>query len=203
MACHALSTIGPKMKFNPNAHHRHSLRLSGYDYTQPGAYFITICTHGRECLFGEVVEGKMILNEYGIMATACWQDIHKHFPGILSDMFTMMPNQLHGIVIIKATGRGMACQAPLEPIKHQFSQPIPNSIPAIIGAFKSAITKRINATRQMPGMPVWQRNYYEHVIRDEVDLNNIRQYIECNPIKWAEDEENPMCGEGLIPPMTR
>jgi putative transposase len=179
------------MKFNPDAYHRRSIRLPGYDYARHGAYFITICAYNRECLFGEITGGEMRLNECGMIATACWQDISKHFPSIALDIFIIMPNHVHGIVIIQPEGRDIACYVPTEPRPSRFSRLPAHSLPSITRAYKSAVTKRINESRGTPGVPVWQKGYYEHIVRDEKDLNTIREYIRYNPEKWAEDGENP------------
>jgi len=173
-------------------HLRRSIRLRGYDYTQAGAYFITICTHGRACLFGEVMDGTMRLNDTGRMTQTCWNAIPEHFPGVVTDECIVMPNHVHGIVWVGDGGtaccRGTACRAPTV---EQFGKPVSRSLPTIIRSFKSAVTKRINESFGTAGVPVWQRNYHEHIIRDEDALTRIRQYIIDNPAQWAMDRENP------------
>ena len=178
------------MTFNPEIHHRRSIRLRGYDYAQPGAYFVTICTHGRECLFGEIVNGEMRLNLYGRIVEECWQTIPHHFDGVKLDEFVVMPNHVHGILNIVEQRRGTACRAPTTGTE-QFGQPRPHSLPTIIRSFKSAATQRVNQSRGTPGTTVWQRNYYEHVVRGDADLDRIRVYILDNPAKWHEDPNNP------------
>ena len=173
-------------RYNPDIHHRRSRRLKGYDYSQAGAYFITVCTRNRECLLGDVIDGVMALNDAGRVVEEEWMksaDIRKE---IELDAFVIMPNHIHGIIVID--GRGTARRAPT---CERFGQPTVGSIPTIVRAFKSACTKRINDMRNARGTPVWQRNYYEHVIRNEDDLDRIRQYIADNPVCWAEDENNP------------
>ena len=177
------------MKYDPEKHHRHSIRLKGYDYSQAGAYFVTIVTQNRACLFGAVVDGEMRLNETGQIVRRCWLDIPAHFPHAELDEFVVMPNHVHGIIVI-VDGRGTACRAPTE----QFGRPVTGSIPTVIRSFKSAVTKRINEQRGTPGAHVWQRNYYEHIIRNEESLDRIRQYIANNPLRWAFDRENPDIG---------
>jgi len=172
--------------YDRERHHRRSIRLKGYDYAQPGAYFITICTQDRACLFGEVADGEMRLNEMGQVVCECWSAIPEHFSNGVLDAFVVMPNHVHGIVVI-VDGRGTACRAPTE----QFGRPITGSVPTIIRSFKSAVTRRINALRGTPGAPVWQRNYFEHIIRNDESLNRIRQYITDNAARWAFDRENP------------
>jgi REP element-mobilizing transposase RayT len=157
---------------------RRSIRLKDYDYSHEGAYFETICTQNKVSVFGEVMNCEMRLNKFGTIINECWAEI---------DAFVVMPNHVHGIVTIVGICRGTACRAPTE----QFGRPTPSSLPTIIRSFKSAVTKRTNALRNNPGHRLWPRNYYEHVIRNEHDLNDIRQYILDNPVKWGMDEENP------------
>ena len=173
------------MKLNPDTRLRRSTRLSGYDYTQDGAYFITICAYKHRCVFGEIADGAMHLNELGIVIEHCMKDLPLHFTETRVDTSVVMPNHVHMIIAIEC--RGTACRAPTE----RFGKPSANSIPTIIRSFKSSVTKRINELCGTPGNPIWQRNYYEHVIRDDDDLNAIRLYIEYNTLKWAEDKENP------------
>jgi REP element-mobilizing transposase RayT len=196
------------MVYDPRKHQRRSIRLQGYDYSQPGAYFVTICTRNRESLFGEIVEGEMILNEYGQIVAGCWICLAKQYTYAELDEWVVMPNHLHGILAIVDDGRGMACRTPTgidreAPIIRRGDRlgrpytpnrphgPAPGSIGAIVGQFKSIATKRINAFRGIPGAPVWQRNYYEHIIRNEDELNRLRQYILDNPVQWEMDENNP------------
>jgi len=158
---------------------RRSIRLQDYDYSQEGTYFVTICTYNKVFLF----ENDKIRN----IAQQCWLEIPEHFPNVKVDAFVIMPNHIHGIVSIVDNCRGTACRAPTE----KFGRPTPRSLPTIIRSFKSAVTKRVNALRGTPGARLWQHNYYEHVIRNEHDLNDTRQYILDNPVKWDMDENNP------------
>ena len=187
---------------------RRSIRLRGYDYSQAGVYFVTICTHNRRSeksfapyLFGEIVDGEMVLNDVGRLVAKCWRDIPAHFPHVELDEFIVMPNHVHGILLI-ANCRGTACRAPTG---ERFGKPIGGSLPTIVRSFKSAATKRINERRNEPGMKFWQRNYYEHIIRNEGELSDIREYIVNNPLKWEFDRENPNIIVGarhvvLLPP---
>jgi REP element-mobilizing transposase RayT len=187
---------------------RRSLRLKGYDYAQAGAYFVTICTQGRVCLFGEVVDGAMRLNEFGEMVRGCWLAIPDHFPHVALDAFVIMPNHVHGIVwIVDATtdAVGNVVGATHASVRATHASPLPSlpqpllrprgpqrrSIGAVVGSFKSAAARCINAYRKTPGIPIWQRNYYEHVIRNEASLDGVRAYIVNNPLQWALDRENP------------
>jgi len=165
------------MRFDPDKHHRRSIRLKGYDYSQAGAYFVTICTKARGCLFGEIIDGEMVLNPFGEVVQACWDDLPRHYPHVELDAFVIMPNHAHGIIMI-SVGAGF--------------KPAPtHGLPEIIRAFKTFSSRRINDLRDMSGVPLWQRNYYEHVIRNEESLNTIRRYIIENPLRWADDPENP------------
>ncbi len=186
------------MPYDPFKHHRRSIHLRGYDYTQAGAYFVTIVTRNRECLFGAIVDGEMRLNEAGQKVAECWDALPAHFPNVELDAFVVMPNHVHGIVVIADDADAVGAQdvrathaSPLrEPERPR--GPARKSIGAIIGSFKSAATKRINASRDTAGAPLWHRNYYEHIIRNEKSLSAIRDYIAGNPANWAGDEENPV-----------
>ncbi|MBC7260082.1 MAG: transposase [Chloroflexi bacterium] len=177
-------------RYDPDIHHRRAIRLRGWDYRDAGAYFVTICTHGGQPLFGDVADGTMRLNEYGEIVAACWRDLPRHHPHVELDAFVVMPNHVHGIIVIRgdACGRGDACVAPTADGPRG---PIPQSLGAIIGSFKSACTRRINEMRGTPGAPVWQRNYYDRIIRNDREWNAIREYIQNNPITWERDAENP------------
>ncbi|MBR8837421.1 MAG: transposase [Stigonema ocellatum SAG 48.90 = DSM 106950] len=171
------------MKYNPHKHHRQSIRLKGYDYCSAGGYFITICTHQRECLFGEVVDGAMQLNEFGQIVAEEWERSPNLRREIKLDVWIVMPNHFHGIVFIQpvepqpgvgAHDDGVGAQG-LAPLQYRFPQyaPVPTKMPSrkprslgsLIAGFKMAVTKRINLLRDTPTVPIWQRNYYEHIIR--------------------------------------
>jgi len=182
------------MDESPNKHRR-SIRLKEYDYGQPGAYFVTVCTHHRECLFGETVDGEIVLSAFGKIAEDEWRRTSQMRGGLRLDESIVMPNHIHGIIVltgnpIPANRRGTMHRAPT-PRLEQFGTPTSNSIPTIVRGIKSSVTQRINDLRGTPGRPVWQRNYYEHVIRNEIDLEDIREYIQNNPLKWLEDENHP------------
>ncbi|OGQ99859.1 MAG: hypothetical protein A2511_15735 [Deltaproteobacteria bacterium RIFOXYD12_FULL_50_9] len=181
------------MTFNSDIHHRKSIRLRGYDYSQAGLYFITICTHERLPIFGEIVDGKMMSNEAGMMAEKCWRAIPDHFSWAMLDDFVVMPNHVHGIITV-----GAKDFLPLQP-KHRANDHSPlqsNAVPqpkhgtsqtigSIVRGFKIGVTKwfRTNTDMQV----VWQRNYYEHIIRDEAAYLKIADYIQTNPQRWLED----------------
>ena len=168
---------------------RRSIRLPGYDYSQPGCYFVTICTWGKDNLFGNVLNHTMELNAVGQVVEELWANIPAHRPGVIPDEFIVMPNHIHGIVVIPNNRRGTACRAPTA--AERFGYPVAGSLPTIVRSFKSAATTAINQLRGTPGAPIWQRNYYEHVIRGETPLNRIRQYILDNPANWDKDPDNP------------
>jgi len=235
------------MRYNPEIHHRRSIRLKGYDYSQPGAYFITICTHERECLFGEIVNNEMVLNDYGKIVYEEWflsAKIRNEIE-LYENEFVVMPNHIHGIVwiiandvdvtnnvviddfvindfndfvindFVGATGRLPRRQQKRRQQRQQKQQqqqrqiqkhnrsniqngylgnydkphgPKNKLLSSFIAGYKSSVTKRINQIRQTPGFPVWQLNYYEHIIRKEIELNRIRKYIQNNPLNWEKDK---------------
>jgi REP element-mobilizing transposase RayT len=208
------------MTYDQESHHRRSIRLQGFDYTQPGAYFITTVTRDRACLFGQVIDGEMRLNDAGEIARQCWLDIPNHFSNAQLDEFVIMPNHVHGVIVLVESsdmtynvGARHAVPLPNDAVPlpndamplpndavplprdlskgEKFGNPISGSIPTIVRSYKSAVTKRINECHGTPGAPVWQRGYYEHIIRNHESLNRIREYIMNNPLQWALDRENP------------
>lgn len=187
------------MKFNPEIHHRHSIRLKGYDYTLAGAYFITIVTHERGCLFGEIANGEMTQNKFGLVAQQMWDKLPARFRNVELGAFIVMPNHIHGIILLDGTCRGIAegatdsvdqstRYAPTP--QRQFGKMIPGSIPAIVRAYKSSVAYRINLMRGLRNASVWQRNYYEHIIRNADEAERIEHYIISNPSNWATDNEH-------------
>ncbi len=179
------------MKFNPAIHHRKSIRMQGYDYAQDGAYFVTICTHNRQCLFGDLKgvlqytpTAEMVLNPFGIIVRDAWQNTPVIRPGMLLDAFVIMPNHIHGISIIR---RGVLRTGVLPYAPTPIFQSPSQTIGAIVRGFKSSTAKQINQMRETPGLPVWQRNYHEHVIRNEEELHRIREYIITNAQNWVND----------------
>ena len=187
------------MIYDPENHHRHSIRLKGYHYAQPGAYFVTICTHDRRCVFGRVVDGEMVLNLYGKIVWSEWFRTARIRPYVqlYESEFVVMPNHVHGIIWIvdspnhNVNAVGETGRSPLPDGRKNPRGPGSRSLGAIIAGFKSAVTKQINQLRNTPGAPVCQRNYYEHIVRDENALNHIREYIRNNPFNWSMDQENP------------
>jgi len=186
------------MKF----HKRKNLRISGYDYSRYGPYFVTICARQRECIFGEVVNAEMRANRYGQIVQEEWVRSAQIRREMQLDEFIVMPNHVHGIVAFDfpvgasgarpdyANGNFMDRATGRSPLQRGRG-PSEKSLAAFIAGFKSAVTKRINEIRNTPAAAVWQRNYYEHIIRDEDELDRIREYVFYNASKWETDRENP------------
>ncbi len=197
------------MPYHPAIHNRHSIRLPGYDYTVPGAYFLTILTHKKEHLFGKVVKGDVQLSPVGEVAHEQWEKIPNHFSNVLLDAFVIMPNHIHGILVITARtthtgkGKGKAFERHSTPnIFGSNALPIQSksgsnalpkqlgsqtgSVAAIVQNYKSITSRKINKQLNSPGSTIWHRNYYEHIIRDEEDYNRILQYIQENPLRWEK-----------------
>jgi putative transposase len=175
---------------------RRSIRLKEYDYAQEGAYFITICTHQRHCVLGGVFGTEVKLNEWGIIVHQEWYRSVAMRTEIESDAFVVMPNHIHGIILIHPVGA--SGRSPKVDMRCIYGNPdnvgcAKRSLASFIAGFKSAVTTRVNTLRGTPGKPFWQRNYHEHIIRDVESLYQCRTYIEQNPLKWAIDKENPEC----------
>ena len=232
------------MAYDTKIHRRRSLRLKGYDYTGAGAYFVTIVTQSRSCLFGEILGEEMRLNEAGEMIRTVWEALPRRFPGIEIEGFVVMPNHLHGIIAIhQPVGAGLV---PAQDTNGQSTEPtdvgaglvpaqdtddhttkrvttrfaptnqnpdcgvenaptVPNrattrvapTLGDIIGAYKSLTTvEYVRGVKTMEWTPfhgrLWQRNYYEHIVRHEDSLRHLQQYILDNPDRWAFDRENPL-----------
>ncbi len=247
------------IKYDPDRHHRRSIRLKGYDYSQPGAYFVTICTQNRECLFGEIRDGEMFLNDAGMMIEKWWLELNKKYPTVETDEYVVMPNHFHGIVVITsrenengagdatddvgATLRGRPAggrdpdrgqphrvaptdrpdldrdpdrgqprgdsDAALQPDSGQPHRVAPTrpTLGDIMDWFKTMTTNEyIRGVKQRGWQPfdrkLWQRNYYEHIVRNERELNAIREYIRNNPANWSLDRDNIHNTRRLPPPET-
>lgn len=185
----------------PDSRHRRSIRLKGYDYTSPGAYFVTLVTRMRECLFGEITGGEMHLNMAGEIAREEWFKTAELRDNVRlnPDEFVVMPNHVHGIIWIVEVddivgacdgARVVGAQRRCAPTKTAPNIP-PHGLGAIVRGYKSAVTYRVNTMREIRGMPLWQRNYYEHIIRNEAELGRIQAYIQNNPIQWDADKLHP------------
>jgi putative transposase len=202
------------MPYNPNKHHRRSIRLKGYDYSQAGLYFVTICTRNREYLFGNTRDGEMILNDMGKIADECWLEIPTHFPDAILHEYIVMPNHVHGIIELTqnnittsgAQNTGGNSQPPPTPADcvvgaenflplppppprqqqhNKFQKMIPRSIGSIVKGFKIGVTKWCRNNTDIEN--IWQRNYHEHIIRNEKSYLTISHYIANNPAKWKDD----------------
>ena len=169
-----------------NIKHRKSIRLKDFDYSQAGAYFVTICTQERKCLFGDGLTEKMALSEIGEKVRQFWLEIPQHFQHVDLDTFVVMPNHLHGILNILDVG--VQHVEPL-PQKHQYQKIIPKSLGSIIRSYKATVTRWCGQNGCASFK--WQRNFYERVIRNQSELSRIREYIVNNPLKWHLDKENP------------
>lgn len=193
------------MPYDPDHHDRRSIRLPTWDYRRPAAYFVTICTHNRRCLFGEVVEGRMQLNAYGRVVAEEWNRSPSIRQEIEMDAFVIMPNHVHGIVIIAppeaprpitphgydirvgthgraSPQRRVEAGRPLRP---------PRSLESFVAGFKSSVTKRLNRYCGTPGAKVWQGRFYERIVRNEREWRAIRKYIHQNPARWYRDRNHP------------
>ena len=220
-------------RYDPQKHHRRSIRLKGWDYRRPGLYFVTIDVQNHECLFGRVENQKMILNELGKIVNYQWQKLPTHFKHIELDEFIVMPNHLHGIIHIVRWPEGAHAEvhnndsvtddgdvgakhfpnqsdnsqnsllhnrniingknsdenaSPLPLVHRQPHGTMPGSLSAIIQNFESVSARKINRIRKTPGAKLWQRNYWEHIIRNDKGLNFIRRYIINNPLNWTDDD---------------
>ena len=230
-------------EINQDNHHRRTIRLKGYDYSQPGAYFVTICTHENHSLFGKIVDGEMQLNELGKAVEFTWNDLVNHVDGIELGPFVIMPNHIHAIIQIIEVGAGLEPArtepARTEPVRTEparteparteptytdptHTEPIHTEptrteptrterarteparteptltpmkaqtpLPEIVRQLKTFSAKRINILRKTTGKPVWQRNYYEHIIRNDQSFQKIGEYILSNPIQWENDRYYP------------
>jgi len=177
------------MKYDPQKHHRRSIRLPDYDYSQPGAYFITLVTQGRERLFGEIHNGEMQLNEPGQIVWEIWNSLPARYPQVSVGTAIVMPDHFHGIVNISVSvsvSVGVVHELPRQRQRRITDQMERRrmTLPLVVGYFKMNSAKRINLLRGLDGLPVWQRNYYEHIIRNEAEYNRIHRYIEANASNW-------------------
>jgi REP element-mobilizing transposase RayT len=182
------------MSYNPNNHHRKSIRLKGYDYTQAGLYFITICCQNRECLFGNIINGEMILNDAGNIANECWLAIPNHFPNVVLHEFVIMPNHIHGIIELKTKSVGAENFPPHismgvnDSMGANDDSPLRSpskTIGSMVRGYKIGVTKWMRQNTDVYN--VWQRNYWEHIIRNENEYNRIAEYIINNPQNWGND----------------
>ncbi len=203
------------MPYDPERHHRRSVRLVGHDYAS-GTYFITLYAHERACLFGDVVDDDVLLNPFGRIVAEEWRRSAEIRPEIVLVDVVVMPNHLHGLVTILGP-TGLPLNADVHPVGAHGRAPVstptrgpsittdqgpesearaplhrrPRSLGSFVGGFKSASTTRINALRGTTGTPVWQRGFHDHLVRTDHAFDRIRAYIAANPARWQQDEENP------------
>ena len=204
------------MTSSPNIRRRRFIRLYGYNYSQNGAYFITVCTYRRRCLFGNIVNGEMVLNDAGEMIQNVWLTLELQFSNVCVDEYSVMPNHFHGIVVLDSSGGSEPKARPdvspgMGPISNMPPNDIcgsgrdepcgrphgtlPGSLSRVVQGFKSMTTHQyVNGVQQngWPPFPgkLWQRSYFERIIRNDDEWNKIRQYIVDNPIRWECDREN-------------
>lgn len=206
------------MVFNADFHHRRSIRLSGWDYSFPGWYFVTICAYKKEFLFGNIIDQQMVCNELGGIILKEFLRIPERFSNTALDCFVVMPNHVHFVLSVGAVhstnhpsypgGYDLSVSLGDEPpinfdnIQSDAQTGAIRELPLrekrrkmllskMVGYFKMNSAKKINVIRQSPGCPIWQRNYFERIIRDENELQRIQEYILQNPLNWSQDEENP------------
>ena len=194
------------MPCDPNKHHRRSIRLKEYDYSQAGMYFVTICVQNRECVLGGIINGKMNLSPLGIITDVLWHEIKNHANNVDLGEFTVMPNHIHGIILLGCNdggdnggggdggGVGARHALPLhtehtermeQQMQSRFQNQGKNTLSSIVGSYKSAVSKHAH---RLGFTFSWQRNYYEHIIRNEQSYQNISNYIIHNPEKWQDDK---------------
>ena len=197
------------MGYNSNIHHRRSIRLKGYDYSQAGLYFITICCQSRNCLFGEISTVAMSdvgtrqgvsLTTIGQIANEYWLEIPQHFPNVVLHEHIVMPNHVHGVIeitgvaihddmsapVVVGTSHGMSLQQPPQPNQNQFGKPISGSISIIVNQYKSSVKRWCNKNGH--DYFKWQSRFHDHIIRNEQSYQNISEYIINNPVKWKDDK---------------
>lgn len=176
------------MPSSPSVHPFHrSIRLQGYDYSQPGAYFVTMITHGRQPLFGALINGNVSLSPLGHLAASLWRGLHDRFPRVDLDEFVVMPDHIHGIVVIneEMTQKKECVSQSLTPAE---TPDLPLGV--IVGAYKSTVSRLYHAMCRSKEVQIWQRNYYERIIRNDNELNRIRLYIRENPALGSTDDRN-------------
>lgn len=198
--------MNSKPQYNPGIHHRRSIRLKGYDYSQAGLYFITICCQDRACRFGKIENGAMILNEYGMIACNEWIKLQERFVNLKMDVFQIMPNHMHGIIALHTVGATLAVAPNDNAVVPNDNAVVPNdnvntragaspaptgTVPDIVGAYKSLVANgclEIYKSKNEIMGKLWQRNFYEHIIRNEQSYNTISNYIVNNPSNWKGDK---------------
>ena len=188
---------GARVTFDPERNHRRSIRLKGYDYSSEGAYFITICTKDRECFLGEIAQGEARINPAGNAIKYWWIELQNKFENIELDEYIIMPNHIHGIIYITNVGADLRVCPAENRTNTDKGEHIGSPLHRFIQWFKTMSINEYIAGVNHYGWhrfngKLWQRNYYERIIRDKEELNRVREYIANNPMRWAEDENNPV-----------
>jgi putative transposase len=163
-------------------HQRRSIRLPEFDYSQPGAYFVTFVVNGRQPILSEVNQGRMILSGLGQAVEQAWYELPRHYPHLVLDEFVVMPNHVHAVMVLTEAGGST--------FDEKRAQATRRALPEIVRALKSYSARSINQIRCTPGQVVWQRSFYDHIIRNQAEWDRIRMYIQNNPSTWETDEEN-------------
>ncbi len=184
------------MPFDYNKPRRKEIRLRGYDYSRDGLYYVTICTKDRKCLFGEIKDGEMHKNEYGQILESVWNDLPSHYTNIVLHEHIVMPDHFHAIIQIDngrvggnaSVGGGLKPSPTDTQPSESGMQPTKHGLAEFVRALKTFSARKINELRKMQGTPVWQRNYYEHIIRNDDDYCRTVNYIKENPARWGSEE---------------
>lgn len=170
----------------PTKRRPNSMRHANHDYTAPGAYFITICVHDRRPLFGQIIDGAMRQNALGAIAHHCWPSVIDHHPHAQADAFIVMPNHVHALLLILP----QAGQQP-DPEQRQFARPVAGSVSTLVGTYKAQVSRRARRAGLAPPGKLWQRNFWDRIVRSERELENMRNYITTNPLRWDADRLHP------------
>jgi REP element-mobilizing transposase RayT len=193
---HGENSKEERMRYDPLIHHRRSIRLRGYDYAEAGMYFLTLTTHARRRIFGEIIANEMHLSAFGEIVQDEWLHTPIVRPETELDEFVIMPDHFHAILFIRPERNGVLRQgvSPYAPTRLFSDQVTPfrspsHTVGAVVRGFKGVATKRINELRQTPGLPVWQRNFHDHIIRSGNELDRIREYIRKNAEEWTLRED--------------
>ena len=169
---------------------RRSVRLPEFDSSKIGMYFVTICSAERKCIFSEIRGNSPILSPVGDAVKTFWAQIPQHFPNVKMDAYVVMPNHLHGILTIESKSPHAAHGGGDAPRVESFGKPTQGSVPTIVRSFKAAVSNHVRESRLAAGEPIWQRGYFEHVLRNTQEFVEATNYILQNPVRWVDDEEN-------------
>jgi len=192
------------MRYNPDIHHRRSIRLKGYDYSQDGVYFVTICTHNRECLFGKIVDGKMCINEWGKIAERCWLETPQHYPNVSMDEFVIMPNHIHRIIIlnenISIIGANVVGAKDFSPLHNNRLCGTSRTIGFIVRGFKIVYTKLFHKLQHTLGIR-WRKcpeTSQEKGLQDRHTPHRYRNAVDRRNLTRRGDIQTEQSGQGHI-----